>query len=102
MAWRHGPSRITPPDAPRRCDPPRLPRLLGLLPCPPASIQALADKAFAFLKADPRHPSLHFKKVGTFWSVRVGVHHRAIGVESPDGVLRFWIGTHADYDTLVS
>jgi len=68
----------------------------------PTSIQALADTAFARLKADPRHPSLHFKKVGAFWSVRVGLHHRAIGVESPDGVLWFWIGTHADYDTLVS
>jgi hypothetical protein len=68
----------------------------------PASIQALADKAFALLKADPRHPSLHFKKVGALWSVRVGLHHRAIGVECPDGVLWFWIGTHADYDTLVS
>jgi hypothetical protein len=67
----------------------------------PASIQAFADKASALLKADPRHPSLHFKKVNTFWSVRVGMHHRAIGVECPDGVLWFWIGTHADYDTLV-
>jgi hypothetical protein len=29
------------------------------------------------------------------------MHHRAIGVECADGVLWFWIGTHADYDTLV-
>jgi hypothetical protein len=32
----------------------------------PAAIQELADKAFARLKADPRHPSLHLKRVGTF------------------------------------
>ena len=55
----------------------------------PDSIQALADKTFARLKADPRHPSLHFKKVGTFWSARVGMHHRAIGVQV------------AEYDNLV-
>jgi hypothetical protein len=39
--------------------------------------------------------------VGTFWSARVGIHHRAIGVQVPDEVLWFWIGTHAEYDNLV-
>ncbi len=67
----------------------------------PAPLQALADKAFALLKTDPRHPSLHLKKVGTFWSIRVGLHHRAIGVDVADGILWFWIGTHADYDALL-
>ena len=67
----------------------------------PAFIQELADRAFALLKADPRHPSLHFKKVSEYWSVRVGLHHRAIGEEAPDGVLWFWIGTHAEYDKLI-
>lgn len=67
----------------------------------PDSVQELADKAFALLKADPRHPSLHFKKVGTFWSARVGMHHRAVGAQVPDGVLWFWIGSHAEYDNLV-
>jgi hypothetical protein len=61
----------------------------GALPVP---VRNLADGAFALLKRDPRHPSLHFKKVGRFWSVRVGLHHRAIGVEAPDAVLWFWIG----------
>jgi hypothetical protein len=67
----------------------------------PANIQALADRAFALLKADPRHPSLHFKKANRFWSVRVGLHHRVLGVEIGDGILWFWIGTHAEYDRLV-
>jgi hypothetical protein len=65
------------------------------------NIQALADRAFAQLKADPRHPSLHFKKVHRFWSARVGLHHRAVGVEVAGGVLWFWIGSHADYDRLI-
>jgi hypothetical protein len=30
------------------------------------SVRALADKSFARLKADPQHPSLHFKPVGRY------------------------------------
>ena len=30
----------------------------------PADIQGLADKNYELLKADPNHPSLHFKKIG--------------------------------------
>ena len=67
----------------------------------PAPVQKLADKSFGLLKAAPRHPSLHFKKTGKFWSARVGLHHRALGVDMADGVLWFWIGTHADYDAIV-
>lgn len=67
----------------------------------PIQVQSLADKAFASLKTDPWHASLHFKKVGKFWSARVGIHYRAIGVDLSDGVLWFWIGSHADYDRLV-
>jgi hypothetical protein len=33
--------------------------------------------------------------------VRVGLRHRAVGVEGPDGVNWFWIGTHADYSKLI-
>ena len=67
----------------------------------PADVQKLADDAYQRLKQDPRHPSLHFKKVGRFWSVRVGGRHRALAVEATDGLVWFWLGTHADYDTLV-
>ncbi len=65
-------------------------------------MQELADKNFALLKTDPYHPSLHFKKVGRvkqLWSVRVGAHYRALGREKPAGIVWFWIGTHAVYDT---
>jgi hypothetical protein len=61
----------------------------------------LADNNFILLKRNPRHPSLHLKKVGRFWSVRVGDHYRAIGVQSSDGIVWFWIGTHAEYDRLM-
>ena len=67
----------------------------------PAEIQALADRCFALLKTDSRHPSIQFKKVGRFWSARIGLHYRALSVEVADGVLWFWIGTHAEYDKIV-
>jgi len=68
----------------------------------PASVRGNADKAFSMLNTDPKHPSLHLKKVGRFWSVRIGLHYRALAVESPDGPHWFWIGSHAEYDKLVS
>jgi len=68
----------------------------------PSNAQALADKPFALMKSNPRHPSLHFKRVGRFSSARVGAHYRALGVDTPDGLLWFWIGTHAEYDRTVA
>ena len=67
----------------------------------PESVRALADKSFARLKADPQHPSLHFKPVGRYWSARVGLHYRALAVEVDADRVWFWIGSHADYDRLV-
>jgi len=64
----------------------------------PPETRQLADKSFALLKADPRHPSLHFKKLGELWSVRVGNRYRALGTEVEGGIYWIWIGSHADYD----
>ena len=67
----------------------------------PADVRALANKNFALLKSDPRHPSLHFKRIGKLWSARVGDHYRALGTEVEEGIYWIWIGTHADYDKIV-
>jgi len=67
----------------------------------PNEVQRLADQSYEKLKADPRHRSLHFKKVGRFWSARISLKHRALAVEADDGLVWFWIGTHADYDRLI-
>jgi hypothetical protein len=67
----------------------------------PEAVRRLADKNYALLKSDPRHPSLQFKKVGRFWSVRVGARYRALAVEADENVIWFWIGSHADYDALL-
>jgi hypothetical protein len=67
----------------------------------PAEVRELADKSFEFLKANPRHPSVQLKKVRQYYSARVGLHYRALGVEVENGVLWFWIGSHAQYDKLI-
>jgi hypothetical protein len=67
----------------------------------PDNIRTLADKNYALLRSDPHHPSLRLKKIGRFWSVRIGLRYRALAVETDDGLLWFWIGSHADYDRLL-
>jgi hypothetical protein len=67
----------------------------------PDEIQSLADRCYDLLKQDSRYPSLHVKKVGQFWSVRIGIHYRALAVEENDDIAWFWIGTHAEYDRLL-
>ncbi|HEV7603066.1 MAG TPA: hypothetical protein VGO49_22770 [Bradyrhizobium sp.] len=67
----------------------------------PFSVRKLADANFTLLKRDPRHSSLRFKKVGRYWSARVGLRYRALAVEVDEGYLWFWIGSHTDYDRLI-
>ncbi len=68
----------------------------------PEAVQRTADRGYELLRDDPSHPSLHFKKVGRFGSVRVGLHYRSLAVEDADDVVWFWIGTHAEYDRLIA
>lgn len=65
-------------------------------------MQRLADRGYARLKRNPQHPSLHFKKIGRFWSVRVGLHYRALAVEDQEDLVWFWIGHHSEYDDLIA
>jgi len=67
----------------------------------PREIRTLADKNFELFKNSPSHPSLHFKRVGRFWSARVGAEHRALAVDVDDGLLWVWIGAHDEYDRLI-
>ena len=68
----------------------------------PQEIRDLADKNFALLKANAQHPSLQLKRVGRFWSVRVGIGYRAVGLDSDGDIIWFWIGPHAEYDKLLT
>jgi hypothetical protein len=53
---------------------------------------------------DPFHPSLHFKPVSArqpIFSVRIGIGYRALALRDGDHVFWFWIGSHAEYDSLL-
>jgi len=63
----------------------------------PTEIQDLARENFELLRMDGRHPGLHFKKAGGYWSVRVGRNYRALGKAVENGILWVWIGSHDEY-----
>lgn len=67
----------------------------------PENIRQLADKNFELLRTNPRHPSLRLKKVGVFWSARIGLRYRALAKERAEGLVWFWIGTHGSYDQFI-
>jgi len=67
----------------------------------PEAVQRIAKESFELLKENPSHPSLHFKKVGKLWSVRVGINHRALAVEDGEDFIWVWIGTHDEYERMI-
>lgn len=67
----------------------------------PQIVQERAKKQFELLKENPSHPSLHFKKVGKFWSVRISDFYRALAVKDGDDYIWVWIGTHDDYEKMI-
>ena len=67
----------------------------------PEAVQKTAKKNFELLKKDPTYPSLHFKKVGKFWSARAGINHRALAVEDGSDFIWVWIGAHDEYEQMI-
>lgn len=67
----------------------------------PHDIRELADKNFKLLKGNPRHPSLQLKKIGKFWSARVGPGHRALAIEDSEEFIWVWIGAHDEYERMI-
>jgi hypothetical protein len=67
----------------------------------PTSVRRLAHRNVSVLKRNPNHPSLHFKRIGRFYSVRVGRGYRALAPAIDDGAVWFWIESHAQYDRLI-
>ena len=71
----------------------------------PESIQRRARRAYRRFKEDPAHPSLRFKRVHStlpVYSARVSLDYRAVGIMEDDEVIWFWIGSHTDYERLLS
>ena len=78
-----------------------------LLASLPPDIQRRARDAYKLFRVNSSHPSLHFKPIhskarGSFYSVRIGIHYRALALREEDELVWFWIGSHADYDRLLS
>lgn len=67
----------------------------------PKDIRNLADKNFELLRSNPRHPSVRLKKIGNFWSARIGLRYRALAKERAEGLVWFWIGLHHHYDEII-
>ena len=67
----------------------------------PNAVRQLADKNFILLRNNSAHPSLRFKKVGRFWSARVGAHYRVLARDRAEGLVWFWIGHHSEYDAIL-
>jgi hypothetical protein len=69
----------------------------------PQAVQRQATKQYKLFRENPSHPSLQFKELEPgLYSVRVSRNHRALGWRRRDSILWFWIGTHAEYDRLIS
>ena len=69
----------------------------------PPDIQDQAKAAYRLFKVDPYYSSLHFKRIDPqepIYSVRIGLHYRAVGFWEGDTILWDFIGTHAEYDHL--
>lgn len=70
----------------------------------PDAVKDTARKNYRLWRANPQHPSLHFKRVHEtepVYAVRVGLGWRALGLLEDDTIAWFWIGSHADYDRLI-
>jgi hypothetical protein len=71
----------------------------------PGPVRDAARKAYRLFQENPNHPSLQFKKIHVsepIYSVRVTLGYRAVGLLEQGEVTWFWIGSHADYDRLLS
>ena len=70
----------------------------------PEEVRSRVKNAYRQWLANPRHPSLQYKKIHAsqpIWSVRVGLHYRVVGVVHDEKMLWYFVGTHAEYDRLI-
>ncbi|MEH2071645.1 MAG: hypothetical protein V7K47_26405 [Nostoc sp.] len=71
----------------------------------PKEVQQQAREAYRQFKQDPWHSSLRLKQVHQelpIYSARISKNYRAVGQCDGDLIVWFWIGSHADYDKLLS
>jgi len=69
----------------------------------PASVRKEARQAYRHFMANPLHPSLHFHRLFNdpkFWSVRVTLDYRAVGILEGETITWIWIGSHQEFDRI--
>lgn len=70
----------------------------------PIEVRQQARQAYRLWRRNPHHPSLQFKRVSErepIYSVRIGLHWRALSFVEHDVATWWWIGSHAEYDHLL-
>ncbi|MEG3925194.1 ParE family toxin-like protein [Microcoleus sp. D3_18a_C4] len=71
----------------------------------PKQVQEQTREAYRQFQENPSYPSLRFKKVHPelpIYSARISNNYRAVGQLDGDTVIWFWVGSHAEYDRLLS
>ncbi len=71
----------------------------------PQEVKSKARKAYKLFSRNSEHPSLRFKKVHpeeNIYAVRINRNYRALGVKKGEDVIWFWIGSHDDYERMIS
>lgn len=71
----------------------------------PKETQRQAKDAYKQFRRDPFYPSLCFKRVHStkpVYSVRINMKCRAVGIQSENEMVWFWIGSHDEYTKLLS
>lgn len=70
----------------------------------PVEIRRHAVDTYRRWQVDPFNRSLQFKRIHrteSIYSVRIGLHYRAVALVEDDVATWFWIGSHSDYDKLI-
>jgi mRNA-degrading endonuclease RelE of RelBE toxin-antitoxin system len=62
----------------------------------PEQIKEQTRQAYRQFKENPGQPSL------PIYSARIGKTYRAVGQLDGDTIIWFWVGSHAEYDQLLS
>ncbi len=71
----------------------------------PDQVQEQTREAYRQFKRDPSHPSLRFKKGHPnlpIYAARISKSYRAVGQIEESTIIWFWVGSHLEYDKLLS
>jgi mRNA-degrading endonuclease RelE of RelBE toxin-antitoxin system len=71
----------------------------------PEDVQQRARQTYKLWKENNLHPGLHFKQIHSkepVYSVRIGLSYRAVGAIQNNVMIWFWIGSHEEYNNLIS